>query len=63
MEIIEQGSGKDFGPYLVDIFKQALPEMIRIVKELPDEDSADVLKVYRKNGSNKWPQKSLSSIR
>ena len=50
-------------PYLVDIFKRALPEMIRIVKELPDEDSADVLKVYRKNGSNKWPQKSLSSIR
>ena len=50
-------------PDLVDIFKRALPEMIRIVKELPGEDSADVLKVYRKNGSNKWPQKSLSSIR
>ena len=44
-------------PDLVDIFKRALPEMIRIVKELPDEDSADVLKVYRKNGSkNPCPQ-------
>ena len=52
MEIIEQGSGKDFEPRLVEAFKQALPEMIRIVKELPDNESANVLKVYRKNCSH-----------
>jgi len=49
MEIIEQSSGKDFESRLVEAFKKALPEMIRIVKELPDDEPADVLKVYRKN--------------
>ena len=52
MEIIEQSSGKDFESRLVEAFKQALPEMIRIVKELPDNESANVLKVYRKNCSH-----------
>ena len=52
MEIIEQGSGKDFEPRMVAAFKQALPEMIRIVKELPDDEPANVLKVYRKNCSD-----------
>ncbi len=49
MEIIEQSSGKDFESRLVEAFKKALPEMIRIVKELPDDEPADILKVYRKN--------------
>ena len=49
MEIIEQSSGKDFESRLVEAFKKALPEMIRIAKELPDDEPADVLKVYRKN--------------
>ena len=49
MEIIEQSSGKDFESRLVETFKKALPEMIRIVKELPDDEPADILKVYRKN--------------
>jgi putative two-component system response regulator len=52
MRIIEEGSGKDFEPRLVDAFKQALPEMVRIVKELPDNEAAHVLKVYRKNGED-----------
>jgi putative two-component system response regulator len=52
MSIIEEGSGKDFEPRLVDAFKQALPEMVRIVKELPDNEPTDVLKVYRKNGED-----------
>ena len=49
MEIIEQSSGKDFESRLVEAFKKALPEMIRIAKELPDDEPADILKVYRKN--------------
>jgi len=57
MEIIEQGSGKDFEPYLVDTFKKVLPEMIRIVKELPDNEPADTLKVYRKSSSDDAAQK------
>jgi len=56
MEIIEQGSGKDFEPYLVDTFKRTLPEMVRIVQELPDDEPADMLKVYRKNGPKKIAQ-------
>ena len=56
MGIIEQGSGKDFEPYLVDTFKRTLPEMVRIVQELPDDEPADMLKVYRKNGPKKIAQ-------
>ncbi len=55
MQIIEQGSGKDFEPALVETFKRVLPEMIRIVKELPDEEVEPVLKIYRKNGTNPSP--------
>ena len=51
MQIIEQGSGKDFEPILVDAFKRILPEMIRIVQELPNDETENVLKVYRKNAS------------
>jgi putative two-component system response regulator len=51
MEIIEGGKGKDFEPKLVDAFKRVLPDMIRIVKELPDDEPANVLKVYRKASS------------
>ncbi|MBC8288151.1 MAG: response regulator [Nitrospinae bacterium] len=47
MQILEEGSGKDFEPRLIDAFKQVLPEMIRIVKELPDTEPAHILKVYR----------------
>jgi putative two-component system response regulator len=60
VEIIEQGSGKDFEPSLVNAFKKALPEMIRIVKELPDNESVDVLKVYRDNDSQKAEKSTLS---
>jgi putative two-component system response regulator len=49
MEIIQEGRGKDFEADLVDTFTRALPEMVRIVKELPDNEPTDVLKVYRKN--------------
>jgi putative two-component system response regulator len=52
MQIIEQGSGKDFEPYLVEAFKRILPEMVHIVKELPDDESAPILKVYRDNSSD-----------
>ena len=52
MQIIEDASGKDFEPHLVETFKKVLPEMVRIVQELPDEEQSDVLKVYRKNGSS-----------
>ena len=55
MQIIEQGSGKDFEPALVETFKRVLPEIIRIVKELPDEEVEPVLKIYRKNGTNPSP--------
>ena len=47
MQIIEEASGKDFEPKLVDAFKNALPEMIKIVQELPDTEPAHILKVYR----------------
>ena len=63
MEIIEQASGKDFEPYLVDTFKKVLPEMIRIVKELPDDEPANILKVYRKNSSDDAVQKSPPQIK
>jgi putative two-component system response regulator len=53
MEIIEQASGKDFEPRLVHAFKKVLPEMVRIVKELPDNETVGVLKVYRKDDSEK----------
>ncbi len=51
MKIIEQGSGKDFEPRLVEAFKEALPEMIRIVKELPDDEPVQALKVYRRTST------------
>jgi len=56
MQIIEEASGKDFEPKLVAAFKNALPKMIAIVKELPDTETADVLKVYRKDGSENLAQ-------
>ena len=59
MQIIEDGSGKDFEPKLVEAFKKALPKMIRIVKKLPDTESAEVLKVYRENGSTRLAEQSL----
>lgn len=58
MEIIEEGSGKDFEPLLVSAFKKALPKMIRIVQELPDDEPADILKVYRKNNSDNSTQRN-----
>ena len=56
MGIIEQGSGKDFEPRLVEAFKEALPEMVRIVKELPDNEPADILKVYRETNTTSSAQ-------
>ncbi len=47
MAIIEAGSGKDFEPQLVEAFKRTLPEMVKIVKELPDTETAHILKIYR----------------
>ena len=47
MKIIEENSGKDFEPRLVKAFKNALPEMIKIVNELTDTEPAHILKVYR----------------
>jgi HD-GYP domain-containing protein (c-di-GMP phosphodiesterase class II) len=49
MKIIEDSSGKDFEPRLVEAFKNALPEMIKIVKELADTELAHILKVYRES--------------
>jgi len=49
MKIIEDSSGKDFEPRLVEAFKNALPKMIKIVKELTDTEPAHILKVYRKS--------------
>lgn len=49
MKIIEESSGKDFEPRLVEAFKNALPEMIKIVKELTDTEPAHILKVYRES--------------
>jgi len=49
MQIIEEGKGKDFEPRLVDAFKKVPPNMIRIIKELPDTEPAHILKVYRQN--------------
>ena len=56
MGIIEQGSGKDFEPRLVEAFKEALQEMVRIVKELPDNEPADILKVYRETNTTSSAQ-------
>lgn len=52
MQIIEEGSGKDFEPQLVEAFKRILPEMIHIVQELPDTEPADILKVYRQTNAS-----------
>ncbi len=52
MQIIEQGSGEDFEPHLVEAFKRILPEMVHIVKELPDDESEPILKVYRNHSSD-----------
>jgi putative two-component system response regulator len=49
MKIIEDSSGKDFEPRLVEAFKNALPKMIKIVKELTDTEPAHILKVYRES--------------
>ena len=49
MKIIEDSSGKDFEPRLVKAFKNALPQMIKIVKELTDTEPAHILKVYRES--------------
>ena len=49
MKIIEDSSGKDFEPRLVEAFKNALPQMIKIVKELTDTEPAHILKVYRES--------------
>jgi putative two-component system response regulator len=49
MKIIEDSSGKDFEPRLVEAFKNALPQMIKIVKELTDTEQAHILKVYRES--------------
>jgi putative two-component system response regulator len=49
MKIIEDSSGKDFEPRLVEAFKNALPEMIKIVKGLTDTEPAHILKVYRES--------------
>lgn len=56
MEIIEAGRGKDFEPQLVDAFKKALAKMIRIVKELPDMEPTQVLKVYRDESKSNLAQ-------
>ena len=50
MEIIEQKSGIDFEPKLVEAFKRILPDMLKIVEEFPDYEPADILKIYRTNG-------------
>jgi putative two-component system response regulator len=63
MEIIEDGSGKDFEPLLVDAFKKTLPKMIRIVQELPDDEPADILKVYRKNNSDNSTHRNPTLIK
>jgi len=47
MMIIEANSGKDFEPRLVEAFKNALPEMIKIINEHTDTEPAHILKVYR----------------
>ena len=52
MKIIEDSSGKDFEPRLVEAFKKALPQMIKIVNELVDIEPAHILKVYRETSSN-----------
>jgi putative two-component system response regulator len=52
MKIIEDSSGKDFEPRLVEAFKKALPQMIKIVNELTDTEPAHILKVYRESSSN-----------
>ncbi len=52
MQIIEEGKGKDFEPRLVDAFKKVLPQMTRIVKELPDTEPAHILKVYRQDDNS-----------
>ncbi|MBL4664840.1 MAG: response regulator [Nitrospinaceae bacterium] len=49
MKIIEDSSGKDFEPRLVEAFKNALSQMIKIVKELTDTEPAHILKVYRES--------------
>ena len=49
MKIIEYSSGKNFEPRLIEAFKNALPEMIKIVKELADTEPAHILKVYRES--------------
>ena len=49
MKIIEDSSGKDFEPRLVEAFKNALPQMIKIVNELTDTEPAHILKVYRES--------------
>ncbi len=59
MQIIEDGSGKDFEPKLVEAFKKALPKMIHIVKELPDDEPADILKVYRMTDNSRLAEQSM----
>ncbi|MZG52744.1 MAG: response regulator [Nitrospinae bacterium] len=47
MKIIEENSGKDFEPRLVNAFQNALSEMIKIIKDHTDTEPAYILKVYR----------------
>ena len=63
MEIIEESSGKDFEPRLVEAFKRVLPKMIAIVQELPDQETAHILKVYRQLDTPKSENSITSSIK
>ncbi len=59
MQIIEDGSGKDFEPKRVEAFKKALPKMTHIFKEILDTESAEVLKVCRKNDNSRLAEQSM----
>jgi len=47
MQIIEQNSGIDFEPHLVEVFKRVLPHMVEIAQQFADREISNTLKIFR----------------
>jgi len=46
MDMIEEKSGTDFEPRLVEMFKRILPDMVEILDQFSDRDQQDLIKAF-----------------
>jgi putative two-component system response regulator len=46
VDMIEEKSGEDFEPRLVEIFKRILPDMVEILDQFSDQDQQDLIKAF-----------------